>query len=126
MSVTIGVPLAGSQGLTVSGPGTVTLTSGSNSYTGGTTVDASFLQIGTTPKMGSIGGGNVSVGDGGTFSIVKLANSTVSNNITNGIGGTGTLETTRNFTFTGVGGWRGGDTGNPQRCGRDDHSGQCQ
>jgi autotransporter-associated beta strand protein len=103
MSVTIGVPLAGSNGLTVSGPGTVTLTNSANSYTGGTTVNGSFLQIGTTPSVGSIGAGTVSVGNGGTLSIVNLPSPTISNNITNGMGGSGNVETSfNNFTFTGT------------------------
>jgi autotransporter-associated beta strand protein len=101
--VTIGVPLAGSKGLNVSGSGNVFLTNKANSYTGGTTVTGLTLQVGTTPQIGSLGSGTVSVGNGGTLSIVNLPSPTVSNNITNGIGGSATVETSfNNFTFTGT------------------------
>ena len=51
-SATISAPIAGKNGLIENGPGKLTLTNGSNSYSGGTTV-AGALQVGTASAAGS-------------------------------------------------------------------------
>jgi len=60
---TISAPLAGTQGLTKSGVGTLSLIGG-NSYTGGTTVSGGTLQIGNGTLNGTIGSGTYSIASG--------------------------------------------------------------
>lgn len=91
---TIGVPLVGSHGLTVGGVGTIALTNTANTYTGGTTVDGGTLQIGDVISAGSVGPGIISVGNGGTFALWKLSGTSFGSNITNNLGGLGTVNTT--------------------------------
>lgn len=68
---TIGTTLTGAAYLSRGGPGTTILT-GTHTYTGGTTVNAGDLQLGTVATAGTIGG-QVNVNPAGTFTV---ANST--------------------------------------------------
>ena len=58
-NATIAMPLAGTQGLTKTGNGTLILTA-TNTYTGGTTVNAGgTLQVGNGTTAGTLGSGNI-------------------------------------------------------------------
>ncbi|MDW6023142.1 autotransporter-associated beta strand repeat-containing protein [Mesorhizobium sp. BAC0120] len=77
---TVGATLAGSAGLTRGGPGTTVLT-GNHTYTGGTTVNAGVLQLGTAGVAGSIrgqvtvkGAGTLTVTNANTAGITGIAN----------------------------------------------------
>ena len=80
-----GVILDGAQSggqLVMKGPGTLMLT-GSNTYTGGTTIDGGILQLGDGITAGaSLGSGPVTVNSGGTFTLDLANNETFGNNIT--------------------------------------------
>ena len=92
-NVKIGVPIAGSAGLNIGGSGNVELTA-ANTYTGPTNVAGGTLEIGDVTTMGSINGSPISVQNGGTLSLENLTATTFPNNISNGIGGIGTVKTT--------------------------------
>ena len=86
-----GGPLA----LTHNSSGTTILTNLNNTYSGPTTINSGILQIGTATTAGSIGAGAVGVNSGGTLSIMNLGGNpsgdTFANNVTNGVGGVGTV-----------------------------------
>ncbi len=77
---TVGATLAGAANLTRGGPGTTILT-GNHTYTGGTTVHAGELQLGTAGTAGSIRG-QVNVNGAGTFTLTN-ADTTGVTGITN-------------------------------------------
>jgi fibronectin-binding autotransporter adhesin len=90
---------AGQVALTQSGAGKAILTQ-SSSFTGATTVTTGELQIGTTASAASIGATSaVSVGNSGTVTLVNLITTTAGvttpnvfqNDVSNGVGGVGTL-----------------------------------
>jgi len=87
---TISAPIAGTNGLIVNGPGKLILSSAANRYSGGTTV-AGALQIGTATTMGSIGSGPITIGNSATLTLMDLVGYRLSNNVSNGSGGLGTL-----------------------------------
>ncbi|QEL26192.1 autotransporter outer membrane beta-barrel domain-containing protein [Bosea sp. F3-2] len=66
---TVGATLSGAAQLTRGGPGTTILT-GSHSYTGGTTINAGILQLGTAGTAGSIQG-QINVNGAGTFTVTN-------------------------------------------------------
>ena len=82
-SMTVGNDISGTGSVTQSGGGTTILT-GSNSYTT-TTISAGTLQIGNGGATGSLGSGAV------TNNAALVFNRSVAVNLTNAIGGTGTL-----------------------------------
>ena len=90
-SATVGVRIAGTSGLTADGVGTLILTNGSNSYSGGTNVGNGTLQVGTTATTGSLGGGAISLFSGGTLSVVNVTGSVLAANVSGGVSGHGTL-----------------------------------
>ena len=90
-TATISAPLTGNAGMTSNGAGTLILANGANTYTGGTMISAGVVQIGTIAAAGSIGGGTIVVSTGGTLSLVNIKGNILANNVTNGAGGTGTL-----------------------------------
>ncbi|MDT8390707.1 MAG: autotransporter-associated beta strand repeat-containing protein [Lentisphaeria bacterium] len=105
LSAKISAPLGGTSGLTKSGTGTLVLT-GTNTYTGGTSVSAGTLQLGDGTTDGTLGGGDVS--NSGVLSFNVAGSQTVGANIT-GAGslakaGAGTL------TLTGTNDYSGGTT----------------
>jgi autotransporter-associated beta strand protein len=66
-------PITGAGGVTVMGAGTLSLT-GSNSYSGATTVNSGTLAIGDSSAMPS--GASVTVGSGNSTGVMRLANGT--------------------------------------------------
>ena len=98
----------GQVALTQSGTGKAILTQ-SNSFTGATTVTTGELQIGTTSSRAGIGNTSpVSVGNGGTVTLVNLLTTiggvdtldVFQNDVTNGSGGAGTLHINSSNTNT--------------------------
>ena len=85
----------GSLALTQNGSGTTILTNTGNTYSGPTTINSGVLKIGSSATAGSIGAGAVGVNSGGTLTIVNLGGNptgdTFANNISNGVGGVGTV-----------------------------------
>jgi autotransporter-associated beta strand protein len=80
---TISTALAGSAGLTSSGPGTLLLTT-SNAYTGPTTINPSnTLQI---TALGAVGSGTVAINGNGTFCI-NVSTATANPGVANAISG---------------------------------------
>ena len=65
-TVTISAAVAGTAGLTKSGPGTLTLTA-ANTYSGTTTVNGGTLQIGDGGTAGTLGSGPVTIASGATL-----------------------------------------------------------
>lgn len=59
-TATVGLELSGTQGLIKAGTGTLVLT-GSNSYSGGTTINAGLLQVGNGGTTGVLGSGTINV-----------------------------------------------------------------
>ena len=110
-TATIGVPITGNSGLNANGAGTLILTSATNSYTGGTDISTGFVQIGTTAAAGSIGGGTISIANGGTLSLINLHGNVLANNVTNGVATTGTLIVNATTTNTLSGALTDGTTG---------------
>lgn len=80
---TVSQAIGGTGGLTKSGPGTLVLT-GNNSYSGGTTINSGFLQIGNGGTTGSLGTGTVV--NNSVMTIHRSDDVTLANNI-NGSGG---------------------------------------
>jgi fibronectin-binding autotransporter adhesin len=101
-SGSIAATLAGAGGLTKSGPGTVTLT-GSNSYSGITTISGGTLQVGTGGTTGSLGPGNVTNNAALVFnrsgSLTVGATISGTGGVTNA--GSGTLTLTGSNTYSG-------------------------
>ena len=80
--------------LSQTGTGTTILTNAGNTYAGATTVSAGTLQIGTAGTAGSVGAGNISVRTGGTLLVVNIGGPVVNvlaNNISNTVGGAGSV-----------------------------------
>ncbi len=102
-TATIASELAGTSGLTKSGSGTLILT-GSNSYSGGTTVSAGTLQVGSGGTAGSLGSGAIAVNGSLVF------NRSDSVAISTGITGSGTVEQAGagTLTLTGTHAYSGG------------------
>lgn len=95
----------GQLALTQSGPGETIVANPNNTYSGPTTITAGTLRIGGTPTggnyPGSIGASSaVSVSTGGVFELANVQNNLLANNVTNGAGGTGTINVTNNATVT--------------------------
>lgn len=71
-NIGIGVSLAGTGGLTKSGEGTLTLSGGANTFTGGVTVDGGVLLLNNARDVNTVAAGNsVTINAGGTL---RLAN----------------------------------------------------
>jgi autotransporter-associated beta strand protein len=105
-TATLNVNLAGTQGLTKAGAGTLTLI-GNNTYSGTTTVSAGSLQIGSNSANGNIGSGNVSIASGANVTFLGASGTSTFANTISGAGrviksGAGsTLILSGNNTFTG-------------------------
>lgn len=105
-TTTISAVLAGTQGLTKSGTGTLILTN-TSAYSGGTTVSAGTLQIGNNSFNGSLGSGNLSIASGASVTFVGLSGTTSFSDTISGGGritktGAGTtLVLSGSNTFTG-------------------------
>ncbi|MEP6668965.1 MAG: autotransporter-associated beta strand repeat-containing protein [Chthoniobacter sp.] len=71
--------------------GAALILANTNSYSGGTRITGagSTLQVGNGGTAGSVGSADVVVDNGGTLGITRVPGNTFSNNVTNGIGGTG-------------------------------------
>jgi autotransporter-associated beta strand protein len=104
-TATVSTPLAGSSGLLKNGTGTLILT-GSNSYSGGTTISAGILQIGAGATNGNLGDGNVT--NSSTLTFDRSDNFSVTNNISGPSTailshiGTGTLTLSGSNSFAGL------------------------
>ena len=95
----------GTLALTQSGTGTTILTNANNSFSGATTISKGTLQIGTTTAPGSLGpNSTVSVGAASTLSLLNVAGNLLTNNISDGLSGTGlvSINSTSNFTLSGA------------------------
>jgi len=81
-TATLAADISGSGALSKAGPGTLILT-GTNTYTGGTTIDGGILQLGNGGASGSIAG---NVTDNGTFAVNRSDTLTFSG-VISGTGG---------------------------------------
>jgi autotransporter-associated beta strand protein len=82
----------GKLGLTQGGSGTTILTNAGNNFSGATTISNGTLEIGSASAAGSIGAGSpVSVGNNGSLLLAKVSGGVLANNISNHVGGTGTV-----------------------------------
>lgn len=98
-------------GFTKTGAGTLILT-GTNSYSGGTTVSAGILQVGSGSLAGSLGSGGVAINAGTTLVFDSSASQNVAN-VLSGAGslikrGSGTLTLSGTNSFTGAVSLNGG------------------
>ncbi len=88
--------------------GGATIFTNVNTYQGGTRISGLFLpsilQIGTASQGGAAGNGAIVVDNGGTLALVNASGNAMANNITNGLGGTGTVASTTatSITLSGV------------------------
>ncbi|HEY3898205.1 MAG TPA: autotransporter-associated beta strand repeat-containing protein [Chthoniobacter sp.] len=110
-SATVGVRIAGTKGLNADGLGTLILTNGSNGYSGGTNVESGILQVGTAAIVGSLGTGAISLSNGGSLSVVNVTGNVLTANVSNGVGGVGTLNIDSAKTNTISGALTDGATG---------------
>ncbi len=92
-SITVSNVISGSGTLTKQGAGTLTLT-GSNSYSGVTTISAGTLQVGAGSTAGTLGSGGV------TDNAILIFNRSDSITVSNAIGGSGTLTQQGGGTLT--------------------------
>jgi len=105
-TATISAPIAGSAGLTKAGPGTLTLT-GTNTYSGTTTIAAGSLRIGDGGTTGTLGSGPVTIASGASLTIHRSDDiSPSAGQIISGAGtlikdGSGTLTLSGNSIHTG-------------------------
>jgi fibronectin-binding autotransporter adhesin len=110
-NVTASGTISGGSGLTKIGSGTLTLT-GSNTFAGGTNVNAGSLQLGNGGTAGSLSTGSaISVGTGATFTInqsdtviqgTDFSSAAISGNGGFTQAGTGTTVLNANNTYTGA------------------------
>ncbi len=92
---------AGQIALTQSGSGPTILANAFNTYSGATTVSKANLQVGTTSLPGSIGASSTtSISNGAKVTLVNLGGNILLGNVTNGVGGVGTLLSTSANTNT--------------------------
>ncbi len=107
---TLSGPITATSGtiqLRQTGSGTTTLTSATNNINGGTTVSAGGLTIGTgalPSRFDTAGTSSVSVGTGGTLTLVNLVGNAQANNIGNTLGGAGSVivNSLNNNTLSGI------------------------
>ncbi len=100
-TTTVASVVAGKAGLAATGAGTLILTNGANTYTGGTTVTSGTLQLGTSAAAAKISSaGAIAVGSGGTLSILNVSGNSLANAISNGLIGIGTLDIDSAHTTT--------------------------
>lgn len=98
-------------GFTKTGAGTLILT-GTNSYSGGTTISSGILQVGSGSLAGSLGSGGVAINAGTTLVFDSSASQNVAN-VLSGAGslikrGSGTLTLSGTNSFTGAVSLNGG------------------
>ncbi len=93
--------ISGSGSLTKAGPGTLELT-GSNLYSGGTTINAGLLQIGNNSGLGT--GGNITFGGGTLELLTAFGTGSLPHNVIIGNASTATIQTDTgvDVTITGV------------------------
>jgi autotransporter-associated beta strand protein len=118
-------PIGGSGTLIDNNPGSVTVT-GTNSYSGGTTISAGNLQVGDGSIAGaSLGTGTVTVG-AGTSLVLNLASG---GSFTNAVANNGQVQTIGSTTYTvsgiisGTGDFSDNDTGTVTVTGHNTYSG---
>jgi autotransporter-associated beta strand protein len=106
-TLTEGGPISGGGGLTKTGAGTLVLTA-NESYSGGTTVSGSTLQVGAGGTTGSLGPGTIVINNNGVLVFNRSDTVTVSNVIMTAVpngaltqAGSGTLILTGDNTYNG-------------------------
>ncbi|MBU6175896.1 MAG: autotransporter-associated beta strand repeat-containing protein, partial [Planctomycetes bacterium] len=101
VTTTISAPIAGSSGLTKSGAGTLTL-SGTNVYSGTTSVNAGVLQVSNGSALGITGAGNgTTVASGARVNLAGVTTSEAFTIAGHGVG-TGAILATNTSTVNGV------------------------
>jgi autotransporter-associated beta strand protein len=96
---TIAPVLGGTQGFAKAGNGTLVLT-GSNTYTGGTTLDAGVLRIQNNNALGGGAGGTLTINQGTLEFPANANNYTIANPVTVVNGATATIKATGNYPGT--------------------------
>ena len=98
----IAAEIAGTQGFTKAGNGTLTLT-GANTYSGTTTISAGLLQIGNNGTTGNLGTGpiNITTSAGSTGLQISRSDAYTVDNVISGAGGRVTIAGSGTTTFTG-------------------------
>lgn len=104
ISIGTNTVVSGVGALNKAGAGTLVLAS-SNSYTGGTAINAGILQIGAGGGTGTLGGGNVSIASGAVLAVDRTGQLTITNLMSGGgilrKENAGTLTLTGNNTYSG-------------------------
>jgi autotransporter-associated beta strand protein len=108
-TATISAVLAGTQGLVKSGTGILVITN-TSTYSGGTTVSAGTLQIGSNSANGVIGGGDISITSGANVSFVGLSGITTVSQTISGAGRLTKSGVATTLVLTGSNTYTGGTT----------------
>ena len=98
-TATVGPVLGGTQGFTKAGAGTLVLT-GTNIYTGGTTLDAGILRVQNNNALGGAAGGTLTINNGTLEFPANATSYTIANPVTVANGATATIKATGTYLGT--------------------------